>query len=525
MYSLMVFDDEQIVIESVKHIVDNEFANIQVTQTARSGREAIEKVRLERPDIILTDIRMPGINGLEAVKEIKKIHHNIKFIIMSVYEYFEFAQQAVELGACEYLTKPVNRSRLVETLERIVRELDEERRKFDQELETKEKLDKMLSVLEHSFIYSLLLSQEADIGRYKELFDIQCETGYIFILTFGERTHQEQGVALGDSVQNQKFYTFFRDCLKYKSKCIVGPVMLDRVVVYVAQSVEDEYSQRVAAISYIESIVRKIEHKYNMKFKVGIGKIHSDRDILISYQEALKALNHTEGQKIIHIDDIAPNISNMGFEMFAEENRLIKAIEKGDSQLCLSILTDMFSKYDNIMGQEGVRNRLIEIVIVAHRLAIENGVENDKCIEYSGYLTQLLGCTSRLEFEQMLIEKIGGIARRISRSKEKTIGFIVDKANKIISERFNQELTLDDISKELYISPQYFSRLYKQEMGINFIEKLTAVRMENAKKLMKSSDLSIKEICYLSGYSDPNYFSRLFKKFEGVSPSTYQKQI
>lgn len=523
MYSLMVFDDEQIVIESVKHIVDNEFGNIHVTQTARSGREAIEKVRMERPDIILTDIRMPGINGLEAVKEIKKIHNNIKFVIMSVYEYFEFAQQAVELGACEYLTKPVNRARLVETLERITRELDEERRKFDQELETKEKLDKMLSVLEHSFIYSLLLSQEADIGRYKELFDIQSETGYIFILTFGEKSHHGDGVALGDSVQYQRFYNFFRDCLIYKSKCIVGPVMLDRVVVYVAQNKEDEYSSRVEAITYIEGIVQKIEHKYNMRFKVGIGKIHNDRDILISYQEALKALNHTEGQRVIHIDDIAPNISSAGFEMFADENRLIKAIEKGDPQICLSILTDMFNKYNNIMGQEGVRNRLIEIVVVAHRLAIENGVENDKCIEYSGYLSQLLGCKSQLEFEQMLIEKIGGIARRISRTKEKAIGYIVDKANKIINERFNQELTLDDISKELYISPQYFSRLYKQEMGVNFIEKLTAIRMENAKNLMKRGDLSIKEICYMSGYSDPNYFSRLFKKFEGVSPSNYQK--
>ena len=153
MYSLMVFDDEQIVIESVKHIVENELPNIRVTQTARSGREAIEKVRLERPDIILTDIRMPGINGLEAVKEIKKIHNNIKFVVVSVYEYFEFAQQAVELGVCEYLTKPMNRVRLVETLERITRQLDDERRKLDQELEAKEKLDKMLSVLEHSFIY------------------------------------------------------------------------------------------------------------------------------------------------------------------------------------------------------------------------------------------------------------------------------------------------------------------------------------------------------------------------------------
>lgn len=525
MYNLMVFDDEQIVIESVKHIVANEISNIQVTQTAKSGREAIEKVRLERPDIVLTDIRMPGINGLDAVKEIKKIHNNIKFVIMSVYEHFEFAQQAVELGACEYLTKPVNKTRLVETLERIVRELDEERRRYDQELETKEKLDKMLNVLEQSFIYSLLLSQVADIGRYKELFDIQCETGYIFILTFGEKRRHGEGVALGDSVQNQKFYAFFRDCLKYKCKCIVGPVMLDRVVVYVAQRCDDDYEQRVAAITYIEGIVNKLENKYNMKFKVGIGKVHHDNDILVSYQEALKALNHTEGQTIIHIDDVAPNISSAGFEMFADEDRLIKAVEKGDAKLCVSILDEIFNKYDSIIEQEGVRNRLIEVVVVAHRLAIECGAEDDNSTEYSSNLTELLGCTTRREFKRMLFEKISGIAHRIARSKEKTISIIVDKANRIIQDRYNQELTLDDISKELYISPQYFSRLYKHEMGVNFIEKLTAVRLENAKKLMERGDYSIKEICYLSGYSDPNYFSRLFKKFEGVSPSAYQKQI
>ena len=524
MYSLMVFDDEQIVIESVKHIVENELPNIQVTQTARSGREAIEKVRLERPDIILTDIRMPGINGLEAVKEIKKIHNNIKFVIVSVYEYFEFAQQAVELGVCEYLTKPVNRVRLVDTLERITRQLDDERRKLDQELETKEKLDKMLSVLEHSFIYSLLLSQEADIGRYKELFDIHSEAGYIFVLTFGDKPADSLETQLGDSVQNQKFYSFFRDCLKYKSKCIVGPVMLDRVMVYVAQSVDDEYQQRVMAISYIEGIVEKLQIKYGISFRVGIGKLHTDRDIVLSYQEALKALNQTEGQSIIHIDDIAPNISNTGFEMLADEQKLLKAIEKGDAPFCVRILSDIFSKYA-AYDQQGIRNRLIEILVVAHRLAIESGVESDERIDYSNYLSELLGCATTQEFEQMLIEKISGIARRISRSKEKTIGIIVDKANKIIGERFSQELTLENISKELYVSPQYFSRLYKHEMGINFIEKLTAVRMENAKKLMERGEYSIKEICYMSGYSDPNYFSRLFKKFEGVSPSTYQKQI
>ena len=519
MYRLMVFDDEQIVIESVKHIVSNEIKNIQVTQTARSGREAIEKARNERPDIILTDIRMPGINGLEAVKEIKKIHNNIKFVIVSVYEYFEYAKQAVELGVIDYLTKPVNKARLVDTLERITRQLDEEKQKYDQELETKEKIDRMVSIAEHSFIYSLLLSQQVNFNEYKALFDIRSDTGYIFILTF--QGHRER---LGDNGQTQKIYTLFKDSLKYKYQCIVGPVMLDRVVGYIAQSVEDHYQQRVQTIAYLEEVALRIEQEFDIELKVGIGKVHDHQNIMVSYQEALKALNYQDG-KIIHIDDIAPNISDAGLEIFAEERKLVACIEKGDAQLCVNVLEDIFNRYEDFFEKENLRSRLIEFMIVAHRVAFENGIENDEYIEYGEYIKQLLGCGTGEQFKQMCMERLRYIASKINKIKGKTIGIIVDKANRIIGERFSQELTLDGISKELYISPQYFSRLYKQEMGINFIEQLTLVRMQNAKKLMEQGEYSIKEICYMSGYSDPNYFSRLFKKFEGVSPSAYHKQL
>jgi len=95
--------------------------------------------------------------------------------------------------------------------------------------------------------------------------------------------------------------------------------------------------------------------------------------------------------------------------------------------------------------------------------------------------------------------------------------------NKLINERFNQDLNLDDVSRELHISPQYLSRLYKNETGENFIERLTSVRIEHAKKLLRLNRYSIKEVCYMSGYSDPNYFSKLFKKHVGKSPTDYQK--
>lgn len=524
MYKLMVVDDEQIVIEAVKFIVEKEIPNVELIHTARSGREAIEKARIQRPDIVLMDIRMPGVNGLEAVQEIKKIHKNIKFVIVSAYEYFEFAKQAVELEVKDYLLKPVNKARLIEVINRLTLELDEERKKQDQEIETREKIEKMLSVVGHGFIYSIMLLQKADIGKYKELFEMRSDSGYIFILTFKAKGSANNIVSLGESVQNQKFYSYFVDSIRYKFKAIIGPAVIDRVVVYVSKRESDRYEHRVSAISILEEILKKLENMFELEFKIGIGGVYKDENIIASYQEALKALNYLDNQKITHIDDISASLYNSDYTFSTDIQELILAIEKGDARNCLKIITDIFNKYENIFEDEGLKSRLIEVLAVAHRIAIENNLK-DKSIEYSKYINQILSCKDTEEFKQLCIEKITNIASRIKDNKKHSISAVIDRANKVIDERFASELTLEDISKELCISPQYFSRLYKDEMGVNFIEQLTTVRIQNAKCLLKQGEHSIKEICYMSGYSDPNYFSRLFKKYEGVSPSSYLKQL
>lgn len=525
-YSIMVCDDEQIMIESVRHIVENECSNIRIIETARSGREAIEKTLTIKPDIILTDIKMPGINGLEAIKEIKKVHSDVKIIIVSAYEFFDYAKQAVELGASEYLIKPVKKERLVDTLQRITSLLDTERRKYSWELEAKERIEKMLSYVEHSFIYSLLFAQvrKTDIIKYKkEFFDMDDETGFIFVLTFDKKGKNGNFDAqLGDSLDNQEFYTLFKNNLKYRCKCIVGPVMLDRVIVYVAQSVNDPYHQKVRVKSCMEDITQLLEERYHIGFKAGIGRICNDQDVMISYQEALKALNYLEGDRVMHFDDIAAEIYGAGSEIEEQADRLLIRLENGDVQRCLTILSDIFRKHPDFFEQEDIHYRIIEMMAAVHRIATENKAGDSKPGQF---IKQLISCGSGEEFELICAEKVRHAACAISARKKCSIGKIVEKTNKLINERFSQDLNLDEVSKELFVSPQYLSRLYKNETGENFIERLTSVRIENAKKLMKENKYSIKEICFMSGYCDPNYFSKLFKKREGISPSAYQKQI
>jgi len=328
--------------------------------------------------------------------------------------------------------------------------------------------------------------------------------------------------SLDDSLDNEGIYNLFQNNLKYRCKCIVGPVMLDRVVVYVAQSVDDLYQQRVQTISCIEDIMDLLVKKYDIEFKVGIGRIHRDDDILVSYQEAIKALNSDEDGRIVHIDDIAPDIYDVGYEISLLEQKLIISLENGDVRRCLTILSDIFRKYPNFFEQDSIHYRIIEMMAAIRRVATENGIRDNA--EPGYYIKRILNCTSREEFEQVCAEEVRQIACRISARKKSNIGKLVEMTNRLINERFSEDLNLEDVSKELHISPQYLSRLYKNETGENFIERLTAVRIENAKKLLKENRYSIKEVCYMSGYSDPNYFSKLFRKNVGVSPTEYQKQ-
>lgn len=523
MYKLMVVDDEQIAIDSIEYLLENEFPKVKICNTAKSGREAIEKVRIERPDIILMDIRMPGINGLETIQQIKKIHNNVKFIIISAYEYFEFAKQAVELGVEDYLTKPVNKLKLFDTLEKIIIQIEQEMKMYNENLAAKEKLEEILPVAEHSFIYSILYSQGQKINfkRYKNLFDIDSDRGSIFILKFDAKNDQQPT----DDVVLKDMVIFFKDRLKYKMKSIVGPLMFDRIIVYISENSQNIYEQRVELISLLETIVDKIVERYSIHCQIGIGSFHDDDTILQSYQEALRALNYSDNEKVVHIEDIAININKNAFVILPLEQDLINAIERGDTQGCINILSEIFTRNPEFFEKNSLRNKLIEIMVVAHRL-VSDIIEHDETnFEYGDYLNHILNCDSKEKFRRMYIDKISSIAKLINETQKKSISNLISKANKIIENRFSEDLTLDDISKELSISPQYFSKLYKDEMGVNFKEQLTKIRIEYAKKLIKGQKHSIKDICYMSGYNDPNYFSRIFKKYQGITPSAYAKKF
>ena len=174
MYKIMLADDEGIVIDSLKFIIEKEFAGECTIESAKTGRSVIELAEWYRPDIAVMDIQMPGINGIDAMKEIREVNSHTVFIIMSAYDKFDYAKEAINLGVLEYLNKPVDRAKIVQVLRKAMGQIDREREKRSQDLLIREKMETVVPIIENGLIQNLLYHEyfEEDIDNFKNLLGI-----------------------------------------------------------------------------------------------------------------------------------------------------------------------------------------------------------------------------------------------------------------------------------------------------------------------------------------------------------------
>ena len=162
MYKIMLADDEGIVIDSLKFIIQKEYGDDCRIEYAKTGRNVIELAERFRPDIAIMDIQMPGINGIDAMKEIRKTNDSMVFIVMSAYDKFDYAQEAIKLGAIEYITKPMDRNKMIAALNSAMAKVTEEKNRRSKDLLIKEKLEIVVPILENGLIYNILFHEYFD---------------------------------------------------------------------------------------------------------------------------------------------------------------------------------------------------------------------------------------------------------------------------------------------------------------------------------------------------------------------------
>ena len=308
MYSVLLADNQP----AAEHILRRAFGPFEIAGCACSGRDVIEKTFQLRPDIVVLELGLPGIDGLEAIRIIRQTNPEVRFIIMSALDYFSYAAEAMSIEADEYLLTPVSETELLEALGRTARKIDIRREALSQTLAMREKLETALKALETCFL-SVICTSDGDGDEWGELlwlFDVPQTEVYIAAIEFMER---DDAGKLDANDEIGKLRPVFRDILRSMCRCLVGPIRQNRLTFLVFADPASPVEQRQNAIRLLQAFIARAECLYP-HMAAGIGSQvggHSVRQIRNSYQEALYALGQTERRHgvCLHIGELHQGIS------------------------------------------------------------------------------------------------------------------------------------------------------------------------------------------------------------------------
>ncbi len=523
MYRILLADDEGIEIDALKFIIEKNFSGMFEVSVAKTGRAAIELAETQRPDIAVMDIHMPGINGIEAMREIRAMLPNIVLIVMTAYDKFEYAKEAINISVFEFLTKPMNRTVVADTLSRAMEKVDAERSERTAALRNRERLENMMPLLENSFVY-MLTSQSDDAAAYERIFELlylEDPCGVVMVLEICSKDGDDQ---LDMDFKLSEVYTTLRGVAKEFFRCIVGPAMANRIIlVCPCAEPKNEYYERLHLIEKGRIFTHKIEDRIGVNCKLGIGTTMPVGELCKSYGQAVKALKMCKGI-VSHYNDLSPARGYEDNYPIELEKHYFEMITKGDvasaTQDAEIFFRWMIEQYPD--HEMPIKLKVLEFVMRAEYLVFHESGDRYGFLDRDDYLPTVLATRSYEELKEWYLRKTAECTRKVSTRTDERANSTVKKAMAFIDKNFGHEITLEDVSKEVFVSPYYFSKLFKEKTGDNYIEYLTRKRLDTAKKLLRDNILSIKEICSKVGYSDPNYFSRLFKKTNGVTPSEYR---
>jgi len=499
MYSVLIVDDEQPVIESISFMLQKYRPELEIAGTGMSGREAIEIAEATKPDIILIDVKMPGIDGLEALREIKRRSPNVLPILTTAYERFDIAQTAFELGVQDYILKPFSREKLIAAVDAAVESLDQRLDGRGDSLKHIELYHTLSSSIETLLFVAVKLNSEVNafIPYLKSSLAFKTSRGCVGILEWqGQRSRTPEGLS-------RDFLSLGREViskLKFKFPCLAAP--FEQEVLFFFPDITEVNS--VPVVENLSAVVDP-EKNGNTQWHFVTGKSVEFENINASYLDA-----HQKLMCNLEPYDTEQLIS------YSEQWRreLESALQNWDEVLQKRIFANVLASTDTLDRAETVLCDLL--LYVEHANSVITGFH----LMRTGHMQE-----GKVGSSEELLAFYSGwaqaLADKIKTVQAENLPKVLSRALDYIKLNYSHPLQLSDVADQVEVSSAYLSNIFSRYLRKSFIDQLTQIRMEKAKRLLKEHSHSIKEISSLVGYQDPNYFSRLFKRLVGCSPTEF----
>ena len=521
-YKVFLVEDEAVTREGIRDNVDWQASGFEFCGEAADGEMALPLLRTAQPDVLITDIKMPFMDGLQLSKIMRERMPWVKIIILSGHDEFEYAQQAIKIGVTDYLLKPITVQSLQNALQKLTVQLDREREEQENLKKLQMQVEENRSTLRERLLFKLIVgaispTDVIETGQMLGL-DLIARNYLVAILKLElsdcteqyehEEYQQMQNAVMGLIEKNPDAYTLRRD-------------WGDLILIMKGNTREYLEEERDFLLDEIRQVIAKTRYKLT----VGVGTTKKQTaDICQSFVEALAYLqNSVNGDG--GLNHAFEQAELLKVDKSAVENYLRSGIKDG--------FDEFFNEYIRPLGETALKSNLIknyifaDVVLATAKLVTDLGGEVDKVVPELNSMEIIMSNIKSMEQLREQVRKIvtTALAYRDDQPKGQYKA-LIHQANEFIEQHYaDPDLSLNEMAALVNLSASHFSVVFSQETGHTFKEYLTDIRIRKAKELLRMTGLRSADIADRVGYNDPHYFSFVFKKHTGLSPSEFRSQI
>lgn len=534
---LLIAEDELWLRKRLVSTIDWSSYGISEVYEAEDGGEALEIALKEKPDIVITDIRMPELSGIDLMKKLNENSIFSKMIVVSGYDDFEYAQGALRMGAINYLLKPVDEEELLDSVKRCVEELKKEKNKetvFDKQSAASEML------MEH--IYEDLIFETSE-KRTEELLQklSRKEIGFPFqsaaVVNMQVREHT---FFVNDKVKSDMWsvYQWLRrnlqeDCYECQYLYMRGSQI---VLLLFGDDLEAKFMERVE--NWVQLILEALQKKLNISLFMAAGDVTDDfSGIHRSYEMAQKKIKEkrAEEKRILALrnQETEQELNTRFDDVYGEYDfkLLIKEIRNGDSEKAQTELQAILQSSSRCLQSADMMKLQLFYMNFINRIA---GACLPECEAYADELAMQCMTVMReviyigsdtivTEMWDCLRKFVEKLVEVYQENNGKRKHWMIDQVLQYVEENYNTALSTRDIAGRFFMNTSYFSKLFHEQMGCTFSNYLINVRVEKAKMMLTQTNMKLYDIAEAVGYTNVQYFSTIFKEKEGLTPSAFRQ--
>lgn len=521
-FSIILVDDEKQILQGMLHGVPWEELGYQVIATADNGQEALELTQLHHPDLLISDIKMPFMTGIELAKHIHEDFMQVKMVLFSGFDEFEYARSAIHYGVSEYLLKPIDYPEMSALLQRMHDELEQEYdARIDRERQKRIYQESLPFVRQRYFMQLLRSGKNKEdilqqLQRLDVSFDMPCMQ--VLIVSIPEPE--------GDFLTAISVEEMLTEMLEKVGK-FYSVRYFDRLIYIFCLEAPEKTGNIVKSMNETARMAEKIFHS---SFSCGMSSvIHRPEELPLAYQQAKEALEYnlvSEDECMTLFSDLLYSEEESRSDWQQESEDLEYSIKHGNEEDVRREVQQLLGKIQSChYSFNEYQMAIIQIVFALAKLYRRYEIEDEEGMAGSKHMAvKLFSFQDGSELNNWLLHYCMYTNHAIREREVDQSSILARQAKEYVDSHYSDpELSVDTVCQMLHISASHFSKVFRKAYGTGFLSYITDKRMEEAEHLLLTTEYKSREIGEMVGYLEPNYFSYVFKKNRNVSPAKYRK--